>query len=199
ALQKGSTPKILAPDLSGRAMQVGPARLIDIGTDLENQEIKLIEVGTAMPEYFTLSYCWGGKGFLKSDSKTLGRWKKNIPWMNLPKTFKDAVAITRRLGYRYLWIDSLCTVQDGVHDWQVESSKMAEVYENGVLNISAALGPDAEYGCFHDRYFLCDQKTKGIFQDDLKSFPVQLKWGEPVTAFNLHPSTNVDGHSKSGS
>jgi len=30
---------------------------------------------------------------------------------------------------------------------------------------------------------LCDQKTKGIFQDGLKSFPVQLKWGEPVTAF----------------
>ncbi|KAF2500943.1 HET-domain-containing protein, partial [Lophium mytilinum] len=127
-----------------------PARLIDIGTDSDNQNIRVCDVHTLIPPYFTLSYCWGGKEFLKSDSKTLNRWKENIPWELVPKTFQDAVIITRRLGYRYLWIDSLCILQDSNDDWQIESSKMASIYEHGVLNIFAALAPNADYGCFHD-------------------------------------------------
>jgi hypothetical protein len=67
---------------------------------------------------------------------------------SLPQTFRDAILITRKLGYRYLWIDSLCIIQDSVSDWLVESVKMNEVYSHGVLNISADAATDSREGVF---------------------------------------------------
>ncbi|KXH27604.1 hypothetical protein CSAL01_00771 [Colletotrichum salicis] len=55
----------------------------------------------------------------------------------LPKTYRDTISILKRLGLRYLWIDSLCIIQDSVDDWRKESITMAEVYRNGVINIAA--------------------------------------------------------------
>lgn len=54
---------------------------------------------------------------------------------------------------------------------------MAEVYENGVLNISAALGPDAEYGCFHDRYYFVRPKNKRNFPGWSKILSSTAKMG----------------------
>lgn len=36
--------------------------------------------------------------------------------MDLPKTGQDAVFIVRKLGFRYLWVDSLCIIQDDEDD-----------------------------------------------------------------------------------
>ncbi|KAH7370060.1 hypothetical protein BKA65DRAFT_386907, partial [Rhexocercosporidium sp. MPI-PUGE-AT-0058] len=47
-----------------------------------------------------------------------------IPSITLPATFRDAVVITRLLGVKYLWIDSLCIIQDQLSDWEHESAKM---------------------------------------------------------------------------
>jgi hypothetical protein len=49
----------------------------------------------------------------------------------LPKTFKDAIELTRRLGFQYIWIDALCIIQDGRDDWKRECSLMGEVYAQG--------------------------------------------------------------------
>ena len=68
----------------------------------------------------------------------------------LPRTFKDAIAITKELGYRYLWIDSLCIVQDSVEDWTQESGYMAQIYGNAMLNL-AACGSSSDAGCFEVR------------------------------------------------
>jgi hypothetical protein len=46
----------------------------------------------------------------------------------MPATFFDATIITRELGYRYLWIDSLCIVQDFLEDWEAESQNMGNIY-----------------------------------------------------------------------
>ena len=51
-----------------------------------------------------------------------------IPAGGLPKTFRDAINITSCLRIRYLWIDSLCIVQDDKADWEREAARMAEVY-----------------------------------------------------------------------
>ncbi|KAK1502880.1 hypothetical protein CTAM01_04869 [Colletotrichum tamarilloi] len=37
---------------------------------------------------------------------------------SLSKTFQDAVLVTRRLGIKYIWIDSLCIIQDSKLDWE---------------------------------------------------------------------------------
>lgn len=69
----------------------------------------------------------------------------------MPKTFIDAVTITRRLGLRYLWIDSLCICQDDTEDWARESGLMADVYSNAHVVIAANRSTDCTGGCFHER------------------------------------------------
>ena len=69
----------------------------------------------------------------------------------LPLTFQHAIAITRKLGYQYLWIDSLCIIQDSKEDWDVESLDMKRVYQMSALTIGAARGADSYAGCFVER------------------------------------------------
>ncbi|KAF3000634.1 hypothetical protein E8E14_004758 [Neopestalotiopsis sp. 37M] len=74
------------------------------------------------------------------------RNKSEIPWDSLPNTFRDAIEVTRQLGVRYLWIDSLCIIQDDENDWKQESSKMVEVYQNAYLTICATGGQNDDAG-----------------------------------------------------
>lgn len=55
----------------------------------------------------------------------------------LPKTFQDALTLIRKLGLKYLWIDSLCILQDDPEDWRIEGSKMATIYANSYITIAA--------------------------------------------------------------
>ena len=81
---------------------------------------------------------------------TLASRLTSIPLSKLPKSFREAILITRRLGYAHIWIDSLCIVQDDPVDWERESAKMAEIYENAVLTLAASDAVDSQHGCFRD-------------------------------------------------
>ncbi|KAL8855860.1 MAG: hypothetical protein Q9178_007521 [Gyalolechia marmorata] len=82
---------------------------------------------------------------------TLEIRKMSIPLNSLPRTFQDAIVITRKLGLRYIWIDSLCILQDSREDWEKESTMMGEIYASGYLNIAARGAVNAESGCFFSR------------------------------------------------
>lgn len=69
--------------------------------------------------------------------ETLASWKRDISFADLPQNYKDAITITRYLGIRYLWIDSLCIIQDGMDEWHAELRRLAAYYENATLNIVA--------------------------------------------------------------
>lgn len=68
--------------------------------------------------------------------------------------------VTRFLGLRYLWIDSLCIIQDSVEDWANESSAMSKVYSNGDCNIAATSSQDGIEGLFQSRNPLAIRPTK---------------------------------------
>ncbi|KAI6440474.1 hypothetical protein MCOR18_005009 [Pyricularia oryzae] len=51
----------------------------------------------------------------------------------------------------YIWIDSLCIVQDDMEDWLSESMKMKSVYANGFINIAASASKDSSQGLFRQR------------------------------------------------
>jgi hypothetical protein len=68
----------------------------------------------------------------------------------MPKTYRDAIQITRKLGIQYIWIDSLCILQDDPKDWEQEAARMASVYEGAQVTIAAAWGKNGDSGCFHD-------------------------------------------------
>jgi len=66
----------------------------------------------------------------------------------LPKTFQDAITVTRSLGKRYLWIDSLCIIQyeDGLKDWEKESGRIGSVFGNAYCTITATSAKDSTVG-----------------------------------------------------
>ena len=102
--------------------------------------------------YMTLSHRWGQAEFLSlADSTRHALEAGVIPLLRLPKTFADAISVTRRLNVRYLWIDSLCIQQDSLDDWRKESIKMRSVYSNAYCNIAAVDALDANSGLFFDR------------------------------------------------
>ncbi|KAI1756024.1 HET-domain-containing protein [Xylaria castorea] len=118
---------------------------------LINGGVVLIE-GAQPHSYACLSHCWGpSQSPIKTLSTTMEDFKREIPWRSLSKTFQDAIDICRRLGVDYIWIDSLCIIQDSDEDWADQSSKMAEIYANAFLTIAATKSRDGTGGCYSSR------------------------------------------------
>jgi hypothetical protein len=79
---------------------------------------------------------------------------KSIPIGSMPKTIQDAIAITRRLGFRFLWVDAVCIIQPtllDMSDWIRESTRMGSYYEKSVFTIAAAASSDSAQGCLFQR------------------------------------------------
>jgi hypothetical protein len=111
-----------------------------------------------------LSYCWGkNPTFKKLTVDLIGNFRDGIIIEGLPLSFRDAIAATRKLDLRYLWIDSLCIIQDSPADWKHEVPRMAQVYGNSYINLAATTSADAEGGLFKDGYPIIVNGGRGIF------------------------------------
>lgn len=126
-----------------------PTRVIDVG--LSGDTVKLVDYTDQTGSYVCLSYCWGDYPPYTTTKATLDRRRSGCQLSEMPKTFVDAIAVTRHLGIRYIWIDSLCICQDDAEDWSRESARMCDVYSNAYLVIAANLSSDCSGGCFHNR------------------------------------------------
>ncbi|KAI3337146.1 HET-domain-containing protein [Xylariaceae sp. AK1471] len=143
-------------DCGGVVNTILPTRVLDIGLRCESP-IRVVCGSSRTERYVCLSHCWGSKPQLITTEKTLPDYEKEIAWSVFPATFKDAITISRRLGIRYIWIDSLCIVQDSPRDWARESARMADIYRNSYLTIAAASSRDGAGGLY-----LKDQRQKGV-------------------------------------
>ncbi|KAK2773086.1 HET domain-containing protein [Colletotrichum kahawae] len=92
------------------------------------------------PKYAALSYCWGSVGqSLVLTEKNLQEWSyEGICTDLLPATIRDAITVTHSLGILYLWVDSMCIVQDAREDKERELKKIHLVYENCYVAICVA-------------------------------------------------------------
>ncbi|KAK5659916.1 hypothetical protein OQA88_13380 [Cercophora sp. LCS_1] len=113
-----------------------PTRVIDVGT-AGDLEVRVIQPSGVYSPYATLSHCWGGPIQTVLTTSSLPSFTTGLPVSTLPANFQDAIAITRQLGLQYLWIDSLCILQDSKEDWEIESKNMGGIYLNSEINISA--------------------------------------------------------------
>lgn len=128
-----------------------PSRLVDVGAD-ETSKVRLrIGKDQSTQQYVTLSHCWGKIEIMRLLNDNLKAMTEEIRVSELPKTFQDAIAITRRLHIRFIWIDSLCIIQNSLEDWLHESATMEDVYKNSYLNIAATGASDGNGGCFVER------------------------------------------------
>jgi hypothetical protein len=134
-----------------------PTRLLDVGIDSKDNLRANPTLYASTPgqqsEYLCLSHCWGtadpsAPKPLETNADTLIDFSKpaGIPWDRLTTTFREAIVFTRKMGIRYLWIDSLCIVQDDEQDWEREAGRMADIYENAIMVLAAASSSHSQGG-----------------------------------------------------
>lgn len=130
-----------------------PTRVLDVQAFPKSKDVKLISGksmtsnGCGIPIYLTLSHCWGKVSLITTTKRNKKSRETRISSSDLSKTFRDAVELTLMLGQRYLWIDSLCIVQDDEDDWAREAAKMARVYGNSYCTLAALSSADGSGGC----------------------------------------------------
>ena len=147
-----------------------PDRVLDLGIKTAENDIRLIDSERLRSQYVALSYCWG-----PSDKKpnlttaaNLGDRKNKITMNELVKCFQDAVNVTRALNIRYLWIDSLCIVQDSDTEFATQAQKMSSIYKNAIITIAASCSPNSHVG------FLQSRERKAFGFDIRITYPPEM-------------------------
>jgi hypothetical protein len=134
-------------------------------------------------QYATLSHCWGQAHVIRTTKNNLALQMQGIEWDLLPRTFQEAITIVRALDVRFLWIDSLCIVQDDMLDWKEESVRMAVTYSNSHINIAATGAFDSRGGCLYPR------SLKHLVPTcDVKSFAINNSKDPQTPAIFVRPS-----------
>ncbi|KAI1074736.1 HET-domain-containing protein [Whalleya microplaca] len=123
-----------------------PTRVVNVGR--HNGKIQLVEGNGKVDKYLCLSHCWGAQQIITTTRLTLAERMHEIRREDLSKTFTDAIWMTRRFGIHYIWIDSLCIIQDDSADWERESAQMASIYHNAYLTIAATKSSSGDGGLF---------------------------------------------------
>jgi hypothetical protein len=162
-----------------------PTRVIDVGEKKIFQSFikPVLRSGKDLPpgsSYLTLSHCWGGIVPLRLMTNNVSTMIDHIPFDQLPKTFQDAIIVTQNLGMRYIWIDSLCIVQDDSQDWQREAALMADVYKYSSCNLTAAGAPTSAAGLFLDHNPIFTKPVKARFSTNNKGVVLHDFWPEGV-------------------
>ncbi|KIN02945.1 hypothetical protein OIDMADRAFT_52766 [Oidiodendron maius Zn] len=96
--------------------------------------------------YITLSYVWGSvpKTQLEKHNRHELETEGSLSRVHLlGNTILDAISLIERLGERYLWVDSLCIIQDDPISRQTQLSSMEEIYRSSLVTIVANSGKDS--------------------------------------------------------
>ncbi|KAK8043335.1 hypothetical protein PG993_005765 [Apiospora rasikravindrae] len=148
-----------------------PRRIIKVEKDPSRGiRARLLLSENLPPEfrYVTLSHCWGIRRFMTLTTGNYDSFLREIPVtdVNFNRTPRDAFNVTLDLGYDYIWIDSLCIIQDspGAEDWKRECPQVGYIYANGECNLSATGFRDGVVGMSTNR----------------NSCPIQVPWRPPM-------------------
>jgi hypothetical protein len=149
-----------------------PTRLINVGT-ADAPSLHLVETADQRitGHYIALSHCWGK---LKKEERfctytdNIHDLKQDIPFNKLPPTFRDAVTATRALNVRYLWIDSLCIIQEDPEDWKIEAARMEDVFNSAYCTIAASSSASSLGG------FLGNRKERAVIGINTAKGPLYL-------------------------
>ncbi|KAF2107346.1 heterokaryon incompatibility protein-domain-containing protein [Lophiotrema nucula] len=137
--------------------------------------------------YACLSHRWGNEGLIKTTKDNIGKHRNSVSWEHLPKTFQDAITFTRRLGINFIWIDSLCIIQDDDTDWHRQASKMAAIYKQAFVTLAATASTGGSTGMFTGSLrHIVEHTTPGFgpFQVHFRNRPRHLLLDHP-TSFPL--------------
>ncbi|KAE9368337.1 HET-domain-containing protein [Stipitochalara longipes BDJ] len=131
-----------------------PTRLVKVDLPSKDQ-VQLVQIKQERVtdrRYLALSHCWG-LNMPRSALTTIATLPERLLGINvseLPQTFRDAINIARQLSVPYIWIDSMCIIQDSNEDWEKEAADMTSVYSEAFLTIAATSSTNSNEGCRTD-------------------------------------------------
>lgn len=179
-----------------RQLKALPSRILDLGRSDESEptgDIRLLESNGKLAHYACLSHRWGQGQHLTTTTATITSRKHSIAFYDLPRTFQHAVTFTRLMGLRYIWIDSLCIIQDDDDDWRREASQMASIYHYSSICIAATSSFDGNSGLWHalqDKYplesTLIANSAPRLFLHNPTSFMTDVQMAK-----DMDPATTV--------
>lgn len=141
-------------ELDHGLQQILPDRLIEILTDDNGRSFKwklVRRTNLGKISYLTLSHCWGSSQHVSLTKENYSAHMEPTESSKLPKSFQHAISVTFLLGFRFIWIDSLCIIQNDHKDWMAQASIMGSIYKNSSCNIAATWAADGDDGCFTTR------------------------------------------------
>ena len=162
-----------------------PTRVLDVGpTGSSGPSLHLqVNESETHGSYLALSYCWG-KPDPNTTSKPLQLRRNSVAELtteiklqSLPQTIQDAIIVTRQLGFRHLWVDALCIIQDDKEDKAREISRMGMIYKNAAITLAAGVAKESSEG------FLHRPGSKAPVYLPTTSIPIPMPNGETGTVY----------------
>ena len=147
------------PSCAAPSKPWAPTRLLEISGTPAGFAVHLVE--TSFQEsvgeyrYAALSHMWGdltSPAPFRTVAGNIERLRHCIDPGELPRNFIDAILVCMRLGISYVWIDSLCIIQDSDEDWEREAVLMHLVYRHAVTTIVATSATSSYDGFLHRDY-----------------------------------------------
>jgi hypothetical protein len=132
-----------------------PTRLLDVGNP---NVVRLSLTGGRAVDYLALTYRWPSRTTVTTTRGNLAQHVRGINLSSLNNTIRDAIYIARQLGFQYIWIDSLCIIQDDGDDWANEAANMASIYQGATLTLSASASTANDEGLLLPRRVTTDVK-----------------------------------------
>lgn len=147
-----------------------PARILDVR---DRQELRLHCIEKEeRGKYIALSHCWGKAKTFSTIKGNFSSLREGINFDQLPKTFQDAIEVTQQLGIAFLWIDSLCIIQDDKGDWKCESRCMQSVFAGAYCTIAATSAKDSTEGFLDGKVISAcvdDSNAESCFTRDVEN------------------------------
>ena len=181
-------------------MTVLPRRVIDVG-NLNDETVYLRDFANkpSASHYVCLSHRWQRTCPSITTQSNIENRKSGMAVDDLSATLRDAIFLTRSFNIRYLWIDSLCVLQDSTRDWEIESSQMGAYYGRSWLTLAAGLDsePDLDPSKFHQNSSIFGPRYKPNTRTGY--YRLQISESEPKSTlyFNLQDELKWDNRSSS--
>ncbi|KAL8652101.1 MAG: hypothetical protein Q9226_004405 [Calogaya cf. arnoldii] len=173
-------------DVKDAALRNGTVQLCLIGEEFAFRDIVPDPQGWAENLFLNLVPIRPEASTVTLTQSNFEAWQTAIPNQALMPTFTDAIKVTRGLGLRYLWIDSLCIIQDSKRDWIYESSRMSNVYKYAHCSIAATASESDMSGLFRTRDPLIGLPMRFDFADITCDLAEEGKKNALEGAYNIH-------------
>ncbi|KAI8718066.1 HET domain-containing protein [Fusarium sp. LHS14.1] len=134
------------PALAGKFM---PKYVLKLSQNADQYHVSIYQPFSPEP-YTALSYCWGGDQPHKTTRAKINSGNLELDYHILPASIQDAIKVTVGLGYQYLWVDSLCIVQDEGQEKAEQIALMPNIYTSAIVTIVASRANRAIDGFLHE-------------------------------------------------